>query len=151
MFTSIVGFNGINRQVSPFLSEIGEMNDAQNLVTEKIGVFKKSFDYSLKGTRTGNNSSIIGAVDFYRNDGTHNHIIATDGSATAEIYIYTTDWADQAQNLTKNYKVRFAYSPTIDTLFAVNFADATRSYNGSSWSTATNITDAAKEIGRAHV
>jgi hypothetical protein len=120
------------------------MLDNQNLITEKIGVFQKSFDYSLKGTRTGNQSSIIGGFDFYRNDGTHKHVIATDGSATAEIYIYTTDWADQEQDLTKNYKVRFAYSPTIDTLFAVNYADATRSYNGTAWSTSTNVTDAPK-------
>ena len=143
-YTSLYNFNGLNRQVSPFLTEVGEVSDSQNLVTEKIGVFKKSFDYTIKGAQTVAGEDIIGAVDFYRNDGTHDHLIAVDGPSTAEIYLYSSGWVDQAQNLTRKYKVRFAYSPTIDTLFAVNYADSTRSYNGTSWSTATNVTDAAK-------
>jgi len=143
-YTSIVNFNGINRQVSPFLIELGDLSDAQNLVTEKIGVLKKSFDYTIKGSQIAAEQDIMGAFDFYRNDGTHDHIIAVNGNSTAEIYIYDTSWVDQAQNLTRNYKVRFAYSPTIDVLFAANYADATRSYTSEAWSASTNVTDAAK-------
>jgi len=144
-YVNILNFNGVNRQVSPFLSEVGEMADAQNLITDKIGVFKKSFDYTIKGAQTVASQDILGGFDFYRNDGTNDHIIATDGASNAEIYYYTGGaWVDQSQNLTAAYKVRFAYSPTIDTLFSMNYADDTRSYNGTSWSTSTDVTDAPK-------
>lgn len=143
-FISILNFNGINRQVSPFLIEIGELAEAQNLVTDKIGVLRKSFDYTVKGSRIANNLSVYGAVDFYRTDGTHDHIVAVNGASNAEIYLYDSDWTTQSQSLTKDYRVRFAYSPTIDTLLAVNFADATRSFDGTSWSTSTNVTNAPK-------
>lgn len=141
---NILAFNGINRQVSPFLMALGDVSESQNLITEKIGVLQKSFDYSIKGTQIVDNYSIIGALDFQRNDGTHEHVVAVDGASNADIYIYGTDWATQSQSLTKANDVSFAYSPTIDTLFACNYADATRSYNGTSWSTSTNVTDAPK-------
>ena len=142
---SLIGFNGINRQVSPFLAEVGELSESQNYITEKIGVLKKSFDYTIKGAQIVDNASIYGGVDFFRNDGTHEHFVAVNSGTETEIYKYVTDtWTSQDQNLTKDYRVRFAYSPTIDTLFACNYIDATRSFNGTTWSTATNVTDAPK-------
>jgi hypothetical protein len=144
-YQTIVGFNGINRQVSPFLIELGEMLDTSNLVTEKVGVFEKSFDYTIKGAQITASQNVLGGFDFYRNDGTHDHFVAVDGAANADIYFYTGGaWSAQSQSLTAAYKVRFAYSPTIDTLFSFNYADATRSWNGLSWSTTTNVTDAPK-------
>lgn len=143
-YKTLVGFNGINRQVSPFLVETGDLSELQNFRTDKIAILTKSFDYSQLGSRLVADQDIIGAVDFQRNDGTHEHIVAVDGASNAEIYKYDSDWTSQSQSLTAGNKVRFAYSPTIDTLFAVNYADATRSYNGTSWSTSTNVTDAAK-------
>lgn len=142
-YTTLVGFNGVNRQISPFIAEVGDLSELQNFRTARIGVLKKSFDYSQLGSQLVAGQDILGAVDFQRNDGTHKHVVAVDG-ASAEIYIYGSDWVSQSQTLTSGYKVRFAYSPTIDTLFAVNYANDTRSYNGTSWSTSTNVTDAAK-------
>jgi len=144
-WNSIVGFSGINRQVSPFITDTGEVSESQNFVTSEIGVLKKSFDYTIKGAQIVDNSSIYGGADFFRNDGTHEHFVATNNNSETEIHKYITDtWTSQAQNLTKDYRVRFAHSPTLDTLFACNYADATRSYDGSSWSTSTNVTDAPK-------
>lgn len=144
-YETLVGFNAVNRQVSPFITNIGDLSEVQNLRTDKIGVLSKSFDYSIKGAQITSGQDIIGAVDFQRNDGTHEHFVAIDGASNAEIYKYVTDtWTSQSQSLTAGSKVRFAYSPTIDTLFACNYDDATRSYNGSSWSTSTNVTDAAQ-------
>ena len=54
----------------------------------------------------------------------------------------------QSQALTKNEKVRFAHSPTLDFLFASKISDATRSYNGSSWSTTTNVTVLGRRLAR---
>jgi len=143
-YTTLSAFNGINRNVSPFLTEQGDLSEAQNLTTQKVGILKKSFDYTIKGTQIVNNYPILGATDFFRNDGTHKHVVAIDGSSNAEIYIYGADWATQSQSLSAGNKVRFAYSPTIDTLFACNYADATRSYNGTTWSTSTDVTNAPK-------
>jgi len=138
------GFSGINRNVSNFDETAGEYVEAQNFVTDKIGVLKKAGDYQIKGAQITASQDIIGGIDFTRVDGTHTHIVAINGSSNAGIYEYTTSWANQSQSLTKDTKVRFAYSPTLDTLFAVNYSDATRSYNGSSWSTSTNVTSAPK-------
>lgn len=142
-YNSIVGFNGINRSVSPFLSEPGDLLDVQNYSANKIGVLNKSFDYTIKGAQIVD-AAVLGGVDFFRNDGTHEHIVAVNGTVNSDLYKYSGSWVSQSQSLDNDNKVRFAYSPTIDTLFAVNYANATRSYDGSSWSTATNVTDAPK-------
>jgi len=139
------GFSGINRGTSPFLTTEGELYDTRNLKTDKIGVLKKTGDYTLKNARITASQPILGGVDFDRATGTHEHFVAIDGGTNAGIYKDVVGtWTTQSQTLTKNYKVRFAYEPTLDTLFAVNFVDATRSYNGTSWSTSTNVTDAPK-------
>ena len=83
-------------------------------------------------------------IDFQRASGTHTHVVAIDGSSNADIYIDVNGtWTTQSQSLTAGSKVRFAYSPALDYLFACNYEDATRSYQ-SSWSTATNVTNAPK-------
>jgi hypothetical protein len=142
---TIIGLSGINRQTSSFLLNVGEIRDTFNLTSKKIGILKKTFDYTIKNAQIVASQSILGGVDFYRNAGTHEHFVAIDGASNAEIYKDVTGvWTTQSQSLTKNKKVRFDYSPSLDTLFAVNYSDATRSYNGSSWSTVTNVTSAPK-------
>ena len=151
-YTTIVGFSGINRDVSSFLGEKGEYAEAQNLVTNKIGVLKKTGDYEIKGARITASYNILGGYDWTRADGTHTHFVACNGASVADIYKYTSSWAAQSQSLTAGSKVRFAHSPSLDTLFAANYSDATRSYV-SSWSTSTNVTSCPKayyiiEFGR---
>lgn len=144
-YKSILAFNGINRNISPFITDVGDLSDVQNFSADKIGVLKKSFDYSKKGGQIVDNADILGAIDFFRNNGTHEHIVGVDGESISDIYKYVTDtWVTQSQNLTPGNKIRFAYNSSIDTLFAVNYADTTRSYDGSSWSTSANVTDAPK-------
>jgi len=144
-YKTIEGFTTINRNTSPFLLATGEFADSQNFYTERIGVLKKTGDYSLKNAQITASQDILGGIDFFRAAGTHEHFVAIDGASNAGIYKDVTGtWTTQSQSLTAGNKVRFAYSPTLDTLFAVNFADATRSYNGSSWSTTTDVTSAPK-------
>lgn len=145
-YTTILGgFLGVNRNVNPFLAGEGEYAEAQNLVTNKIGVAQKAGSYTIKHAQITASQDILGGIDFLRADGTHTHVIACDGAATSDIYVSSgSAWTAQSQALTKNERVKFAYSPTLDTLFAVKYTDATRSYNGSSWSTATNVTSAPK-------
>ena len=146
-YLTIFGFSGINRQVSPFLVADGDVSESQNFVTNKIGVLKKSFDYSIKGIQVTNQNSILSGFDFFRNDTTHDHVISTQDSENVEdteIFIYSGgEWVNQLQHLSTTSIVRFAYSPTIDTLFTCNYDDATRSYK-TGWSTITNVTDAAQ-------
>jgi len=144
-YTDILpGFSGINRGVSNFDETVGEFVEGQNFATNKIGVLKKAGDYQIKGSQIAASQDVLGGIDFYRSSGSHDHLVAVNGATNAGIYKYTTSWASQSQALTKDYPVRFAYSPALDTLFAVNYADATRSFNGTAWSTSTNVTNAPK-------
>ena len=144
-YVTISGFSGINRQVSPFYVAEGELADVENFVTDKIGILKKTGDYQIKGSQIAAGQDILGGIDFYRNNGTHTHIVACDGSTNADIYEYSGgSWTAASQSLTAGAKVRFAYSPTLDYLFAVNYSDATRSYDGTTWSTTTNVNGAPK-------
>jgi hypothetical protein len=144
-YTSIPLTGGMNRNTSPFLIADGEMLEIQNFTTHKIGVLKKSGDYEIKNSQIISSQDILGGVDFALADGTHQHVVAINGASNAGLYKDVTGtWTDQSQSLTKGNKVRFSQSPALDLLFACNFADATRSFNGTSWSTSTSVTSAPK-------
>ena len=143
-YLKIYGFSGLNRNVADFLPEQGEFLEAENLVTTKIGVLKKTGDYEIKGAQITSSKDILGGVDFFRADGTHDHLVAIDGT-NSDIYYYTGgSWTSQSLSRTATEKIRFAYSPTLDHLFACNISDDTTGWNGSSWSTSTNLSGAPK-------
>ena len=144
-YEPILAFTGTNLHVSPFLIGKGEVFFAKNLSSKKIGTFVKTGDYQIKNAQITASQNILGGCDFQRVAGTHTHVVACDGAVNSDIYIDVAGtWTAQSQALTKNNKVRFAYSPALDNLFAVDYVDATRSYNGSAWSTVTNVTGAPK-------
>ena len=145
-YFSIKGLSGINRNTSPFAMGEGEFVDTQNFISKKVGILTKSGDYLIKNAQITASQNMLGGIDFFENDGTHNHVVAIDGASNAGIYVDVSGtWTSQSQSLTKNNKVRFAYSPVLDVLFAVNYADATRSCtNALAWSTTTNVTSAPK-------
>jgi len=143
LYKTIHLVGGINRNVSSFLHSEGELAELQNFTINKIGVLKKTGDYELKNAQIVASQDMLGGIDFQRVSGTHTHVVAIDGASNAEIYIDVGTWTTQSQSLTAGNKVRFAYSPALDYLFACNYADATRSYQAS-WSTATNVTSAPK-------
>ena len=145
-YIPILGLSGINTHVSPLVAADGELSDTVNFSSKKVGALTKTGDYLLKNAQVAANQNILGGIDFFRADLlNHLHVIAVDGAVNADIYIDVGGvWTAQSQSLTAGRRVRFAYSPTLDTLFAVNKADATRSFNGSAWSTSTNVTGAPK-------
>lgn len=120
------------------------MIDIQNFTTPKIGVLKKSGSYTIENAQITASQNILGGVDFQRADGTHEHFVAIDGTNAGIYKDVLGTWTTQSQSLTAANKVRFAYSPALDTLFACNYADATRSFDGTTWSTSTNVVDAPK-------
>jgi len=143
-YKEIIGFSGINRQVSNFLVKQGEFSDSQNFRTQKIGVLKKAGDYEAYCAKITAHT-IYSGVQHTLAAGTREHFVAINGSANAGIYKNVAGtWTSQSQALTKNNVVRMAYFPPLLTTFAVNYADATRSYSAASWSTSTNVTDAPK-------
>lgn len=144
-YAQVFGFSGIKTHVSPFFTEQGELSFTKNLTSKKVGTLEKTGDYQIKNAQITASQDILGGIDFLRASGTHTHVVACNGSSNADIYISSGgSWGAQSQSLTKGSKVRFTYSPSLDTLFAANYDDDTRSYNGSSWSTSTNVTDAPK-------
>jgi hypothetical protein len=141
-YKTVYTSGGVNRNVSPFLVSEGEMSDIQNFTTTKIGVLKKTGDYELLNSQITAGQDIIGGFDFQRVDGTHEHFVAVNG---AEIYKDVGGvWTSQSQSLTADNNVGFAYSPALDMLFSCNYADETRSFDGSSWSISTSVTNAPK-------
>ena len=144
-YTPLFAFNGINRYISSFMLEGGELSNLQNYSLDKIGILKKSYDYTKKGSTITGGYDILGGIDFFRSSGTHDHIVAVDGPSSSNIYKYSgSSWTSQGLTLTAGNRVRFEYVPTIDTLFYTNFVDSVGSYDGSTWSTSTNVTGAPK-------
>lgn len=145
-YLEIDSFYKINNRTSPFLIDEGDVYDCQNVdLSRKIGAAKKAGDYEMVGAQMVSSKDIIGLDEFER-DAEANELYAyVDGASSAEIYKWGgTSWASQSQSLTKSTTGRFASIPELDTLFFVNYSDATRSYNGSSWSTSTHVTSAPK-------
>ena len=141
----IQGFTGINTHTSPTLIGKGELAFMKNYSSKKVGTLIKAGDYEIENAQITSSQDILGGIDFFRNSGTHTHVVACDGASNSDIYLDVAGtWTAQSQSLTAGSRIRFAYSPTLDTLFAVNYDDTTISYNGSSWSTSTNVTNAAK-------
>ena len=62
IYKTLDSFSGINRNVSPFQAEEGELAEAQNLVTDKIGVLKKTGDFEIKGTQIAASQDILGVL-----------------------------------------------------------------------------------------
>jgi len=65
--------------------------------------------------------------------------------STSEIFVFNpadNTWTDQNQELTSGSKIEFC--TFLDGVFVTNFSDATRYYNGTTWSTSTNVTSAPK-------
>jgi hypothetical protein len=144
-YDTLLAFSGMNLHTAPQLIGKGEVSFTKNLSSKKIGIFTKTGDYEIKNAQITNDHSILGGVDFQRADGTHTHVVACNGASNADIYIDVTGtWTAQSQALSAGKQIMFAFSPALDTLFAVNETDDTRSYDGSSWSTVTNVTDAPK-------
>lgn len=144
-YTQIGSFSGLNRQVSPFLTKVGEYLEVQNFKVNQVGVLEKTGDYTIKNAQITASQDIYSGHDHILAAGTHEHFVAINGSSNAEIYKDVAGtWTTQSQSLTKDYKVRFAYSPALRVTIVSNEADATRSYTAGSWSTSNYVTSAPK-------
>lgn len=144
-YYEIPQISSINRKVSPFLNEVGELREGQNIDISKIGIAEKTGDYSLVDTQITASQDILGFGMYTRDDGTYEFYTVCDGDSNSDIYkLSGGSWSAQSQSLTSGAQGYFASMPELDLLFFANYSDDTRGYNGSSWSTSTNLTDAPK-------
>jgi hypothetical protein len=123
-----------------YLMKPNQVLRAQNVISETIGSFTKRKGYTQIGDQASSGNSCLMNAEFeYGSTPTRKHIAAFN----TDLYVNVGGtWTAQSQSLTANKKGRG--TSFVDYFFYVNLSDATRSYSGSAWSTATNVTDAPK-------
>lgn len=135
---------GVQIKSNKYLMKTSQYLRAQNLISETIGSLTKRLGYTQIGAQITAAKNILMNTEFqYGTTPTRKHIVVCDGASNSEVYVNVAGtWTSQSQALTAGAKARGA--DFIDHFFLVNYSDATRSYNGSAWSTSTNVTDAPK-------
>lgn len=130
----------VQRQTSRFYAEKSEVKLAVNASSERLGGIQKAKGVSQLGDSVGAGTT-LGLAAFNKSDGT-DKIMSFFGT---DVYVYnsgTSAWDAQSQTFTASQT--FDTSQFLDYLFVVNGTDANRTYDGSSWSQATNLGDAPK-------
>lgn len=133
---------GVNAKTSPALLEPNQCVKIINGDLSRIpGSISKRLGYEQEGSTVPPATDILGLGNLAKPDGTHK-IVAACGS---DCYVYDNIdevWRAQNQSLSGNLKAEFR--TFLDYLFMVNYSNDTRVYDGSTWSTSTNVTGAPK-------
>lgn len=136
---------GVNRAVSEFLQAKDEFRRISNYNLDTIGALTKDTGYSQRGDNIANATEILGLTPFYYG-ANREQLAAVDlSTGNADIYKYlpsSNSWSAAGLSLASGEKVEFANF--LDGLFMVNYSDDTRFYDGSTWSTSTNVSSAPK-------
>lgn len=123
-----------------------EVNKAENAELIKIGSISKVKGYKQYGSAVNNNYNILGMMNAIKaSDGTLKQIVIADGASSSDAYTFdpiTSSWTPHHLGLTTGSKAEFA--SFMNGFYMVNFTEATRFNDLASWSTATNVTGAAK-------
>ncbi len=135
---------GVNRSPSEFLQGQDEMRMAINWGLKEIGALKKDGGYLRRGSDVESVTTVLGLTPFYYGSG-QKQIAVLGKAASADAYVYnpsTDAWAAQGLSLTAGAKAEF--SNYLDGVFMTNYSDSPRWFDGSTWSTSTNLTNAPK-------
>jgi len=88
----------------------------------------------------------LGLTSYYKSStAARQHISVTDGHTYSDAYLYdagTRSWG--AQGLTLSTGAKAEFETFIDYLFMVNYEDDIHSFDGTTWSTSTNVTNAPR-------
>jgi hypothetical protein len=136
---------GVQIKSNKYLMNRNQVLRAQNVISPVVGSFTKRKGYTQLGTAMTASNDILMNTEFqYGTTPTRKHIAVCDNTGSeSEVHVNVAGtWTQQAQNLTAGNKARG--TDFVDYFFLVNYADATRSYDGTTWSTATNVTSAPK-------
>lgn len=135
---------GINRAVGEFLQDKGEFQLLVNYNLDEIGNIKKVPGYYQRGSSVDGATNTLGLTPFYYGNSLK-QVAVINGASDADAYIYNPEsgaWDAESLSLSSGAKCEFINY--LDGLFMVNYEDDTRYYNGTSWSTSTNVTNAPK-------
>ena len=129
---------------NPFLRANNELLRVINYVNYPIGSLTKRFGYTKIGSQITDNYKILGNYEFqYGTTPTRKHLVVVNGGSVNDIYVWSgSAWTAQGQSLTEGSWGQM--TTFLDYLFFVNYSDASRTYNGTDWSTTTNVTGAPK-------
>jgi len=126
-----------------FLTQEGELRIGKNIdPTYKIGGISKALGYDRLGPVLGGGVAVRGAGVLNTSDGTE-RIIAFAGT---DAYMYdsgTDSWLTQSLSFTASQD--FYTANILEHLIEVNgITDSPQSFDGTTWSTSTNVTDMPK-------
>jgi hypothetical protein len=135
---------GVQIKSNKYLMNRNQVLRAENVISPTIGSFTKRKGYTQIGGQITASQDILLNTEFqYGTTPTRKHIVVCDGAANSEVYVNVAGtWTSQSQTLTAGSKARGV--DFVDYFFLVNYDDATRSYDGTTWSTTTNVTSAPK-------
>lgn len=134
---------GMQRRTSEFLSGPSEIYMGKNIDLQfMLGAIAKGPGYTKKGDTINSGNTILGCGSLNTSGGT-NKLLAFSGT---DAYVYdSSDGSWDAQSRTFTAAQSFEVERFLDMLFVVNgLTDAPQTYNGSAWSTSTNVTDMPK-------
>lgn len=134
---------GMQHKVTKLLNQQNEQYIGKNVDLQyKLGGISKALGYSKKGNTINSGAAILGAGSLNTSGGGQN-LIAFSGTDAYKFNSGTSAW--DAQSRTYTAAQRFEVEKFLDMLFEVNgLTDVPESYNGTSWSTSTNVTDMPK-------
>ncbi len=135
---------GTQIKSNKYLMNRNQVLRAQNVISPTIGSFTKRKGYAQIGAQITASHNILMNTEFqYGTTPTREHIVVVDGDSNSEVYSNDSGtWTSQSQSLTAGAKARA--TDFVDYLFLVNISDDTRSFDGTTWSTSTNVTSAPK-------
>jgi len=136
---------GLNRAVSEFLQAKDEFRRLANWCLDDIGGLKKTYGYVQRGSNITNATSILGLTPFYYGSNKKQLAVVDLSTGSSDVYVYdsgSNSWNAEGLSLSSGAEAEFANF--LDGLFMVNYSDATRFYDGSTWYTTTNVTGAPK-------
>lgn len=134
---------GMQQKVHKLLNQQNEQYLSKNTDHQhKLGAITKALGYDRKGNAINSGAAILGAGTLNTSGGGEN-LIAFSGTDAYKYNSGTEAWDAQSRTFTASQK--FEVEQFLNMMFEVNgITDVPQSYNGSSWSTSTNVTDMPK-------
>lgn len=130
--------------VSPFMVSSDELYLINNWDLEELGALRKVTGYVQRGNSISGATDIAGLTPFYYGNN-QKEVVAVDNDSAIDMYVFDpSDDTWTAQSLSFTTGTRFEFATFLDGLFAVNRTDVPYFYNGSAWSTTTNLSGVPK-------
>lgn len=147
----IVYFKGIQTKTSDLLMAEDELKEVLNVDLSKYGIIQKRAGYSQRGDVIASDKEVLGLFQYYNTGGDSQLVVGMNSTDDSTLIIRareTQNFNIDVTELAGFEDCRLDAENFIDYLFIVGYDSAddvfidTGCWNGSAWSTATNLTDA---------